>query len=210
MSNTKTFVVPTCGRTAYNLLSPYDTDLKTEFLRVENDRFTTETSTTCKAECSTDLLGLGYTQALYNCAICMGLNSTDINTVTKPQLASSWGCSSCYDVVAPIAYYKNTLSNTVTSTVLPTDITNYLNNTDNYKTKVDSAWLSASQLNKGDTVRRYCVESPSFTMTVPEQTVSPQGGGGGVGNLGAILGGVFGGVALIGLLVGWWWYKRRQ
>ena len=199
MSNTGTFIVPTCKRPDYNLLSPYDTDLKTEFEKVEKADFTNDTSTTCTAECNKDLKSLGYTQALYNCAICMGLNSTDINTVTKPQLASSWGCSSCYDVIAPIAYYKNTVSNTSTSpsTVTPDDITKYFT-VPTYRTVVDTTWTNAGQLDKGFVVRRYCVESPTFTMTTPPQAVSPQTGGGGV-NLGAILGGVFG--ALVGLLL---------
>jgi len=170
MSNTGTFIVPTCKRPDYNLLSPYDTDLKTEFEKVEKADFTNDTSTTCTAECNKDLKSLGYTQALYNCAICMGLNSTDINTVTKPQLASSWGCSSCYDVIAPIAYYKNTVSNTSTSpsTVTPDDITKYFT-VPTYRTVVDTTWTNAGQLDKGFVVRRYCVESPTFTMTTPPQ-----------------------------------------
>ena len=164
-----TFMVPTCGRPAYNLLSPYDTDLKTAFEYNETTNFDNEKKSTCNPQCSKDLKGLAYENELYNCAVCMGLNSTNITSVTKPQLASSWGCASCYDVIAPIAYYKNTISNTTTSpnTVTPGDITKYFTVSD-FQISVDHAWTNASQLNKGATVRRYCVESPSFTMKTPD------------------------------------------
>jgi hypothetical protein len=171
MTNPNTFLVPTCGNT-FNQLGPYNNYLKSAFETQMTNNLSTNVPATCPT-CNKDLKVLGYTSDLYECTQCMSL---DKNTTTTPRtptnFAKSWGCASCYNVVAPIAYYQNKQNSAYNPESTPyiptsTDITNYLNNTNNYKTNVDSAWSNATQLNKGDVVQKYCITRQNFTMETP-------------------------------------------
>lgn len=141
-----TISIPTCGEPEFTDLGPYDSDLlqafNTELASLEAKK---ETNT---CQCQSGVQDLGYTQALRTCTQCFE---------PYPILQHAWGCDSCVSVVAPVAFY---------SASTPENLQKYLTDPV-YKLSVDSKWAGATQLERGDTIKKTCISSPVFSLNIP-------------------------------------------
>ena len=116
------------------------------------------------------MLQLGYSSDLYDCSSCLGFSSGTGYSGRYPITSQTWGCDTCFTVVAPVSYYESES----TAVASPEKLTQYLNDL-TYKNNVDVKWSLLSRCQKGATVKNICINKDisTFSINVPPENQGP-------------------------------------